>query len=199
MTAGFDRLQNAENALIAPILADAGVQWVLEMSPASGSSPALGVPRQRMLMGASGWTWPCRAPSDVLPLADDRVPAILIRHLFWRPFGGALLDEAVRCLKPGGLLVSVSANPWHRSSWHELGRDALRLPAWPRFLMQHSRHSLLLQISSAAHWQGWVPGISSLLVIVARKPPRGQKVRRLEFRSRPRTFTGAVPTSCRAA
>lgn len=199
MTAGFDRLQNAENALLGPILSEAGVDWILELAPASAGAPALGVPRHRMLMGDAGWTWPFRAPPDSLPLANDRVPAIAIRHLFWRPFGPALLDEAVRCLMPGGLLVSVSANPWHHSSWRELGRDALRLPAWPRLLMQHSRQDLVLQISTAAHWQGFVPGISSLLIVVARKPPRGAQIRKLDFRAQTRSLNRPVATSCRAA
>ncbi|MDT8439482.1 MAG: hypothetical protein RQ729_10785 [Wenzhouxiangellaceae bacterium] len=199
MSAGFVRLQNAENAMLGPLLAGAGVDWVLELAPLSGGAPALGVPRHRMLMDENGWAWPCRAPAAALPFADEQLPAIVLRHLFWRAFGPELLADAVRCLKPGGLLVSVSANPWHRKSWQELGRRALHLPAWPRLLMQHARHSLLLQVPATAHWQGIVPGVAPLLLVVARKPPRGPRVRALRFPARAQTMTHSVPTSCRAA
>lgn len=196
MSAGFARLQNAENALVPEVLAGAGVDWVLECAPAAGPSPRHGVPRHRMLLAGAEWIWPCRLPADHLPFADETLPAVMIRHLFWLPQGPALLEESIRCLKPGGLLLSVSANPWHRGSWRELGRDALHLPAWPRFLMQHSRHRLQLQIPARERWRGFV---SPLLLIVARKPPRAAPVTRLRYPARVQPMTGALTSSCRAA
>lgn len=177
----------------------AGVDWILECAPASSPSPALGVPRHRLLMGSDGWIWPCRSPNDRLPFAGDALPAILIRHLFLYPYGPSLLAEAVRCLKPGGLLVSVSANPWHLRSWREVGREALHLPAWPRLLMQHARYRLEFLAPNRRSWRGLVSGISPLLVVVARKPPRAATVRRLRLVRNVASNPRAVPTSCRAA
>jgi len=199
MIAGFARLQNAENELVPRLIADAGVDWLVECSPAASPSPAIRVPRHRMLQDDGQWVWPCRLPADLLPFASDSLPAIVVRHLFWLDSGSSLLAEAIRCLKPGGLLVSISANPWHRHSWRELGRNTLQLPAWPRFLMQHARHQLLLQYPARQQWRGFIPGVAPLLVVVARKPPRAAPVERLRLR---RTVTApgrAVPTSCRAA
>lgn len=199
MVAGFARLQQMENGIVPALLHGAGVDWVLECAPASSPSPALDVPRHRMLMGGHDWIWPCRAACDGLPFGSETLPAILIRHLFWHDFGPALLADAVRCLKPGGLLVSVSANPWHVQSWRELGRDAMHLPAWPRLLMQHARHRLLFLAPRGQRWRGFVPGIHPLLVVVARKPPRTAPVRRLRLARDVAPNSRAVPTSCRAA
>jgi len=200
MIAGFARLQQTENELVPGLVRAAGADWMVECAPAASPSPAIGVPRHRMLLDAGEWVWPCRLPAKLLPFADDALPAILLRHLFWLESGPALLEESVRCLKPGGLLVSISANPWHRCSWRELGQDAFRLPAWPRFLMQHARHQLLLQYPAGRKWRGFIPGVAPLLVIVARKPPRAAPVRRLRLE---RVGGGAVPRampiSCRAA
>lgn len=199
MIAGFGRLQNAENELVPDLLERAGVDWIVECAPASSPSPAIRVPRHRMLLGEEEWVWPCRVPADLLPFADEALPAILLRHLFWLESGQRLLDESVRCLKPGGLLMSISANPWHRGSWQELGRDALHLPAWPGFLMQHARHHMQLQFPARAQWRGFIPGVSALLVVVARKPPRATTVKRMKLRRAVGTPSGAIPTSCRAA
>lgn len=199
MIAGFAGLQNAENELVPGLIADAGVDWMVECAPASSPSPAIQVPRHRMLLSADEWVWPCRLSAGLLPFADEALPAIVLRHLFWLPSGTSLLDEAIRCLKPGGLLVSISANPWHRCSWQELGRDAFQLPAWPRFLMQHARHQLLLQYPARQQWRGFIPGVAPLLVIVARKPPRAAPVRRLRLQRSVGSSPRAVPTSCRAA
>lgn len=199
MIAGFARLQNVENAVVPDIVRSAGVDWIAEFAPAASPSSAAGAPRHRMLLDDAEWVWPCRLPAQLLPFADDSLPAILLRHLFWLDSAEAVLDEAVRCLKPGGLLVSVSANPWHRRSWQELGRRALKLPAWPWFLMQHGRHDLHLQVPARARMQGMIPGIAPLLVVAGRKPPRAARIRKMEFR---RVVDGpgrAVPTSCRAA
>jgi len=196
MSAGFARLQNAENELVPAVLAGAGVDWVLECAPAAGPSPQPSVPRHRMLLAGDHWIWPCRLPARLLPFADDSLPAIMIRHLFWLPQGPALLEESIRCLKPGGLLVSISANPWHRGSWQELGRDALHLPAWPRFLMQHARHRLLLQVPRRERLRGLV---APLLLIVARKPPRAAPVTRLRFPAGARPLARPLVSNCRAA
>lgn len=199
MIAGFARLQNAENALVPQLIADAGVDWMVECAPAASPSPAIRVPRHRMLQDSTEWVWPCRLPAGLLPFANEALPAILLRHLFWLESGNDLLAESIRCLMPGGLLVSISANPWHRLSWQEVGRDAFQLPAWPRFLMQHARHQLLLQYPTRQLWRGFVPGVAPLLVIVARKPPRAAPVRRLKLRQPVGSPSRALPTSCRAA
>ncbi|MBY6203404.1 class I SAM-dependent methyltransferase [Halomonas denitrificans] len=203
MSAGFASLQQAENALVPRVLHGAGVDWVLELSPASSPSPAIDVPRHRMLLDATGWIWPVRSTAALLPFADESVPAMLVRHLFWDFDARARFDEVLRVLAPGGLVVSVSANPWHRASWRELGRDALKLPVWPRFVYQHASHDLELQIPRRRHWASVLPGVSPLLLVVGRKPPRAATVRRLELR---RGFVGAggaygaaQGTSCRAA
>jgi len=195
INAGFAAFQAAENALVPQVLAEAGVDWVLECAPAAGVSPLAGAPRHRLLRSGNDWIWPCRLPADRLPFADESLPAVLIRHLFWLPEGEALLLDALRCLQPGGLLVSVSANPWHRASWRELGRDALQLPAWPRFLMQHARHSLRLAVPGG----GWLRAVEPLLMIAARKPPRPASVSRLRFNRRPAFAPRALTSSCRAA
>lgn len=192
---GFAGLQATENALVPPVLTGAGVDWVLECAPASGVSPLTAVPRHRLLRAGNDWIWPCRVPADRLPFADESLPAILIRHLFWLPEREALLLDALRCLQPGGLLVSVSANPWHRVSWRELGRDVLRLPAWPRFLMQHARQPLQLVAPGSV----WLQAIEPLLLIAARKPPRAASVTRLRFERSPRLAAGGLTSSCRAA
>ena len=199
MIAGFARLQKIENELVPRLIGDAGVDWMVECAPTASPSPAIGVPRHRMLLDAGQWVWPCRLPAEMLPFANEALPAILLRHLFWLQSGPALLEESVRCLKPGGLLVSISANPWHRCSWRELGKDAFRLPAWPRFLMQHARHQLWLQYPAGQQWQGFIPGVAPLLVVVARKPPRAAPVKKLRLQRVPRTAPRAIPTSCRAA
>ena len=203
MSAGFASPQQAENALVPSVLNSAGVDWVLELSPASSPSPAVDVPRHRMLLDASGWIWPVRSSGRTMPFADESVPALLVRHLFWDADARARFDEVLRVLAPGGLVVSVSANPWHRASWRELGRDALKLPVWPRFVYQHVCHDLQLQIPRRRHWESVLPGVSPLLLVVGRKPPRAATVRRLELRrgfSAGRGAIGAAQgTSCRAA
>jgi len=199
MIAGFAHLQTVENALVPALIDAAGVDWLVEFAPASSPSPSLRVPRHRMLADADGWVWPCRLPAGLLPFRDESLPAVLIRHLFWLEAGPELLAECVRCLKPGGLIVSVSANPWHRGSWAELGRRALQLPAWPRFLVQHGRYDLLLEVPAGARLRGMLPGVLPLLVVAGRKPPRGARVRRPDFRRAVRPAPRAVPTTCRAA
>lgn len=199
MTAGFATLQRAENALIPALIDAAGVDWILELAPAASPSPALNVPRHRVLISDDQWIWPFQAETGELPLADESVPALLMRHVFWQADSADVFEDALRCLRPGGLLVSVSANPWHRGSWNELGWRALRLPAWPQFVVQHARHSLMLQVPSREHWRSVVPGLSPVLLIAARKPPRAAAIRRLEPRRRFAASAGTAPSTCRAA
>lgn len=199
MIAGFARLQNAENELVPRLIADAGVDWLVECAPAASPSPAIRAPRHRMLVDGTEWVWPCRLPAGMMPFASESLPAIVLRHLFWLDSAASLLAESIRCLKPGGLLVSVSANPWHHHSWQELGRNSFQLPAWPRFLMQHARHHLLLQYPARQQWRGFIPGVAPVLVVVARKPPRIAPVKNLPMRRAVTTPSRAIPTSCRAA
>lgn len=200
MSAGFAALQHAENALIPELLRGAGVDWLVEFAPAASPSPAIDVPRHRVLLGPDGWVWPFRGEGGTLPFADESLPAVLVRHLFWDAGAIGRFEEALRVLQPGGLVVSVTANPWHRASWRELGRGALRLPAWPRFVFLHARHELQLHIPRRQHWTGVVPGLSPVLVVVGRKPPRAATVRRLRLRREFAPSVQASPgTSCRAA
>lgn len=200
MSVGFASLQQAENAVIPELLRGAGVQWLVEFAPAVSPSPAIDVPRHRVLHDASGWIWPFRGEGDTLPFADESLPAILVRHLFWDERAQGRFEEALRALAPGGLVVSVTANPWHRNSWRELGRDSFRLPAWPRFLYLHARHDLMLQIPRRQYWTSALPGVSPLLLVVGRKPPRSATVRRLDLRRRfSPVVEPAASTTCRAA
>ena len=201
MLAGFAHLQPAENACVPVLVDSAGVDWLLELAPVGSPSPALKAPRHRMLLDGNGqWCFPCRAPASQLPLDDESLPAVLMRHLFQPGVPADLLEEVLRCLKPGGLLVSVSANPWHRASWRELGRNTLQLPAWPKLLLRHARYNLQLQIPRRRQWRGLLPGLSPVLVVVARKPPRAAPVRKLEF-SKADKVRGrvAAASQCRAA
>jgi SAM-dependent methyltransferase len=199
MIAGFARMQHLENELVPDLLRSAGVDWLVELAPAASPSPGSHAPRHRMLLDDSGWVWPCRLPANLLPFADETLPAVLMRHLFWIESGSSLLSEAVRCLKPGGLLVSVSANPFYRGSWQELGRDALQLPAWPRFLMQHGRCDLQLEVPPRPGWRGMIPAVAPLLVLAGRKPPRGDRVQPVRFRRLVGAPARPLATSCRAA
>ncbi|GAB4171103.1 MAG: hypothetical protein Kow0020_05630 [Wenzhouxiangellaceae bacterium] len=168
MVAGIAGLQAVENRLLPPLLMHSGVAWLLECAPVSAVSPAISLPRHRLLFEDDLWVWPFRAQFDRLPLATAALPALLIRHLFWTGSRFEMLDELVRVLKPGGLLVSVSLNPWHRAAWR-IARDRRgRLPAWPVFLWLHRRLGLMVLPGLPA----WRQCISPLLVIVARKPPQ---------------------------
>lgn len=181
MLAGFASLQPAENAVLPSCLADAGVDWLVEMAPALSPSPSIGVPRHRLLLGPDGWIYPFRAPGCELPLADDSVPALMLRHLFQPGVPNGLFDEALRCLMPGGLLVTVTANPWHPAAWRELGRGALRLPPWPWLQLAHIRRHLRVEKPVRRARSRFISGPGPMLVIVARKPPRPAVVRRLKY------------------
>lgn len=195
----FAALQAAENRLVPAALGDPRPDWILEMSPVTSPSPNLGLVRARVMVNEGGCCWPFRARPDELPLDSESVPAVLLRHL-WQP--GMPVDplpDILRVLKPGGLLVSVSANPWHPSAWFELGRSAMWLPSWPHFQLLHGRHRLELDLPAHALWRGLVPGWSPILVLTARKPQRPATIRRLSF-ARPVLAgpSGAV-SQCRAA
>lgn len=181
MPAGFAYLQPAENAVIPVLLKGAGVEWLLELAPVGSPSPAIDIARHRMLLAGDQWCFPVQAPAVQMPFADESLPAVLLRHLFQPGVPANLLEEVLRCLAPGGLLVTVSANPWHQASWRELGPRTLYLPAWPRLLLRHARHDLQLQIPRRRHWGGLLPGLSPILVVVARKPPRPARIRQLRF------------------
>src|SRR6056297_2786290 len=103
MTAAFARLQSAESSLLTQLVDDAGVDWLLELAPVRSPSPVINAPRHRMLLGEDGWVWPVQCLPTTLPFADEDLPAIMIRHLFWLPTGLPILKDALRCLKPGGL------------------------------------------------------------------------------------------------
>lgn len=198
-SAGFARLQTAESRLLAAALVDQSPQWLLEIAPVGGPSPALESPRSRLLFDDHRLCWPFAARLDALPLDTDSVPAVLLRHT-WQPGVDCdPLSEALRVLRPGGLLISISANPWHQQAWQELGRAALRLPSWPHLQLLHVRHSLKLSVPSPVRWRGLVPGLSPLLGLVSHKPSRPARVKPLKFRQ-PQLAPGRAAVSlCRAA
>ena len=211
---GFSQLQSAESRLVAAALADERAgrdpgwnrrpDWLLELAPVSGPSPAMpiGVARHRVLFDREGIVWPYRARLDEWPLDSESVPAVMLRHV-WQPgLQGDPLSEALRVLRPGGWLISVSANPWHRRAWQVLGRQALMLPSWPRWQWQHARHELELSAPAAAQWRGLVPGLSPVLLLLARKPQRPGGVVNVSFKMdyKRRLAAGSMPAAnCRAA
>ena len=196
---GFAALQSVENLLVPAALADIRGDWLLEVAPLTGPSPALDQHRVRMLFDSQGICWPFRARMDEWPLDDESVEAVLVRHV-WQPgVAASPMEEILRVLKPGGLMVSVSANPWHRLAWRELGRNALRLPSWPHLQMLHVRHALKLSTPAVSQWRGLVPGVSPVLVLIARKAERPARIDPVRF-ARPKVAVGALPASqCRAA
>lgn len=199
MLAGFTRLQARESVLVAAGLNGVSAPWLLEIAPTASASPEVAMDRCRVLIDANSSRWPFRAPLDAWPLEDRSVPVIVLRHV-WQPgIGADLLDEALRVLKPRGVLVSVTANPWHHLAWRELGREALRLPSWPHFQILHARRGFSLATPMASQVSGFVPGLSAVLVLVARKPAEPARIEPLRY-AQPRVApSGAVATQCRAA
>ncbi len=195
----FVALQSAETRLINAMVGEQKAEWVLEIAPVTSPSPDIVGPRCRVLFNAAGFCWPFRAPFKALPLDTESVPALIVRHA-WQPHRPCdLLDEAIRVLRPGGWLVSVSANPWHPAAWRELGREALWLPSWPQFQMLHARRALSLSTPGRNFWQGLVPGLTPILALRARKPSRPARIRPMPLR-RPRFAAAPVAaTQCRAA
>jgi len=195
----FAALQSVENRLVPAAFDGLKPDWLLEIAPATSPSPSLAFDRCRLLFNDDGYCWPFRSHLDELPLDSESVPAVLLRHL-WQPgLTADPLPEVLRILKPGGSLVSVSANPWHAGAWRELGRSAMWLPSWPHFQLLHARLRLDLSVPPRVRWQGLVPGLTAVLVLVARKPARPARIRPLVFR-RPTVMppSGAV-SQCRAA
>lgn len=199
MPAGFSGLQALEARLVEAGFATPRPNWVLEVAPTASASPQLELRRSRVLVDAEFCRWPFQAEFGSWPLDDDSVPAVLLRHLWQPAIRGELLSEAARVLRPGGTMVSVSANPWHRLAWRELGRSALRLPSWPQFQWMHARCDLQLSISANLQVRGLVPGLVPVLVVVARKPAEPARIEPLRFRQPRMVGESAVPSQCRAA
>ncbi|QOC21560.1 hypothetical protein IC757_10955 [Wenzhouxiangella sp. AB-CW3] len=199
MPAGFARLQRLEAPLVAAALEGVHASWVLEVAPTASASPEFPARRCRVLVDGARCRWPFMAPLDQWPLESRSAPAVLLRHVWQPAFEIDPLDEALRVLRPGGVLISVTANPWHPLAWREIGRDALRLPSWPHFQIMHARRGCRLATPAASQFRGFVPGLSAVLVLVARKPAEPARIQPMRF-SQPRMTTGGVSaTQCRAA
>jgi len=197
--AGFPQLQTFENRLVGPLVDEINPTWVLELAPMASSSPALNAPRERLLVDRAGISWPFSAQIEELPLDSDSVPLVLIRHL-WQP--GVTtnpLTDIARVLKPGGTLISVTANPWHRKAWQVLGREALWLPSWPRWQILHAQGELEMCPSRSIQWKALVPGLSPVLILVAHKPCRPAQVKHVKFGQPVFQGASAAVSQCRAA
>lgn len=199
MPAGFSGLQALEARLVKAGFAHPRPDWILEVAPTASASPQTELNKSRVLVDADSCCWPFRAELECWPLDDDSVPGLLLRHVWQPAIRGNLLIEATRVLKPGGVLVSVSANPWHRLAWQELGRSALRLPSWPQFQWMHARCNLHLSIAANVQVRGLVPGLFPVLVVVARKPAEPARIEPVRFRQPQFGGGSAVPSQCRAA
>jgi SAM-dependent methyltransferase len=197
--AGFAQLQTFENRLVAPLVDEVNPTWVLEMAPMASSSPALNARRERLLIDRAGISWPFSSQIDALPLDSESVPLLLLRHL-WQPGVAAdPLADVARVLKPGGTLISVTANPWHRKAWQVLGRQALWLPSWPRWQLLHAQGSLEICQKRSFQWKSMVPGLSPVLILVARKPRRPAQVKHVKFGQPIFRGADAAVSQCRAA
>jgi len=199
MPSGFSGLQAVETRLVEAGFGQPRPNWILEVAPTPSASPKIDLRRSRVLVEADACCWPFRAELQSWPLDDDSVPGMLLRHLWQPAIRGDLLQEATRVLKPGGVLVSVSANPWHYLAWRELGRAALSLPSWPQFQWMHVRCDLQLSISANVQVRGLVPGLVPVLVVVARKPAEPARIEPIRFRQPQIAGGSPVPSQCRAA
>lgn len=199
MLAGFGGLQSLESRLAVAALQGVNATWLLEIAPTASASPELPLERCRVLIDHNKCRWPFVAPVDQLPLEDCSVPAILLRHVWQPALRRDPLEEVLRVLKPGGVLISVSANPWHRLAWRELGREAMKLPSWPHFQIIHARHHLSLAVPATNQLRAFVPGMTPVLVLVARKPAEPSRIRQVRYSSPQMAPGSAAVTQCRAA
>jgi len=197
--AGFAQLQTFENRLVGPMVDEINPTWVLELAPMASSSPALSTQRERLLVDRSGISWPFSSQIDSLPLDSESVPLVLLRHL-WQPgVETNPLTDIARVLKPGGTLISVTANPWHRTAWQVLGRQALWLPSWPRWQILHAQGPLEICGKRSIQWKAMVPGLSPILILVAQKPRRPAQVKHVKFGQPVFSGASAAVSQCRAA
>lgn len=179
---------------MGPVVAEAEIDWLVEMAPLSSPSPALSTPRLRMLLDASGWRWPVRADVCPLPFCNDTLPAVMLRYLVRPGVDDELLTEIHRCLVPGGALILVSANPWHPRCWREAGRTSLRMPGRLRLLARLRRLGYLPATMSP------VGALSPVWALAVRKAGGARPVRRVRFESRRMPGrTIATGSTCRAA
>lgn len=203
--ANFALLQAAESRLLQAALATVTSPhegWI-EFSPVNLPSPALAQRRERILFDAGACCWPFGAKLDQLPLADECVGGILLRHL-WQPAMSssrqlAVMTEVMRVLRPGGVCVSISASPFHRRSWQVLGLQGWRLPTWLGLQRKHQRVGLSLTWPSAGGWSQWLPAASPLIIVVARKPARPVPLSQRRRIRQPAMTATTLASQCRAA
>lgn len=194
MLSGFSGLQVQETRVASPAVAEAGIDWLLELAPLNSPSPALSVPRLRLLLDERGWRWPVCAEVCPLPFADDSLPAVMMRYLVRPGVDATLLDEVHRCLVPGGALVLVAANPFHPRCWREAGREVLRLPGRWRLVMR------LRQLGFEPAAATPVVGLSPVWVMCVRKAGGAGRVQRVRFEHRRSPVRSlAAGSTCRAA
>lgn len=205
MPADFSSLQAIEGNLLSELASPKEVLnrvgWFLEVAPVMGASPKLDVAaaRHRVLFDHAGLVWPCQAAPGALPFDANSVPAVLLRHA-WEPEQMQFpVGQWARVLKPGGLLISVSANPWHPTIWKIMGKRSWRLPSWPHFLSAHAHPDIQLEMHLLTRWRGGLPKLSPLLVLVGQKRSEiasihSKRSSRLTVKHAP-----AVLAQCRAA
>ena len=203
--ANFALLQAAESRLLQAALATVSPPyegWV-EFSPVNLPSPALSQRRERILFDAGACCWPFEAKLDQLPLADECVGGVLLRHL-WQPAmpfsrQQVVMTEVMRVLKPGGMCISISASPFHRRSWQVLGHQGWRLPTWLGLQRKHQYVGLNPTWPSAGGWSQWLPGASPLIIVVARKAARPVPLTQRRQMRQPTMTATTLASQCRAA
>lgn len=194
MLRGFSGLQNQETRAVGPLVAEAGIDWLLEMAPLASPSPKLTVPRLRMLLAADGWRWPVRAQTCPLPFPDESLPAVMLRYLIRPAVDGDLLEDVHRCLVPGGALILVAANPYHPRCWRQGGPGVIRMPGRVRLLGRLARLGFRPVVSPPPL------SVSPVWALAARKEGGAARVRQVRF-ERTRRPPGRVlaGSTCRAA
>ena len=201
----FSSLQPVESALLAnmPAISEAlaRVDGLVECAPVTSPSPKLSdsIKRERVLFTRDKVVWPFEAAMDALPINSDSVPAVMIRHA-WQPgMASFSMTEWVRVLKPGGIWVALSANPWHPAVWSLLGRQTWRLPSWPHFLWGNSHPDLKWDLNPFRIGQRRWPTLSPVLAVVGRKRNRVAPLPSTRTRSIAVEQAPAMLTQCRAA